>query len=394
MARRIPVETQFGSDSFLDIVANIVGILIILIVVAGVRVSRAPLLSIDAEQTGLVRSDESVERIITLWSPTADTDDEPLVADVFVEPPPVIVKVEEPVAPFVAPPEETFPAVPEPTITRELAQELNSLKKQIEDVQQQIKDAEDESRKLERSAEAERQSVTEQSQKLNELTAELKAQREQLELLTSENGRSQILVNQLHERLENIEAQTPETNTLAHRLNPVGRMVKGNEVHFRLANGKVSYVPVDQLVELVKKQVDRRKDILLRQPRFQASVGPVDGYMMEFLVQRESGGLFDNARYGAGVYRFGVTDWEIRPTSSVQEESLEQALDSKSQFRRAVLSHGTSATITFWVYPDSFDLHKELKEFLQTAGFWVASRPLPAGVPIAGSPNGSSSVAQ
>ena len=35
-------ELQVGNDSFLDIVANIVGILIILIVVAGVRVSRAP----------------------------------------------------------------------------------------------------------------------------------------------------------------------------------------------------------------------------------------------------------------------------------------------------------------------------------------------------------------
>ena len=34
----------FGSDSFLDVVANIVGILIILIVVVGVRVARAPAL--------------------------------------------------------------------------------------------------------------------------------------------------------------------------------------------------------------------------------------------------------------------------------------------------------------------------------------------------------------
>ena len=35
-------DQAFGSDSFLDVVANVVGILIILLVVVGVRVSRAP----------------------------------------------------------------------------------------------------------------------------------------------------------------------------------------------------------------------------------------------------------------------------------------------------------------------------------------------------------------
>ncbi|MCA8999728.1 MAG: hypothetical protein KDA80_22215, partial [Planctomycetaceae bacterium] len=45
MARRTDHQPEFGSDSFLDIVANIVGILIILIVVAGVRVAQAPVLS-------------------------------------------------------------------------------------------------------------------------------------------------------------------------------------------------------------------------------------------------------------------------------------------------------------------------------------------------------------
>jgi hypothetical protein len=48
---RVP-DTEFGSDSFLDIVANVVGILIILIVVAGVRVSRAPVVLSTAAASG------------------------------------------------------------------------------------------------------------------------------------------------------------------------------------------------------------------------------------------------------------------------------------------------------------------------------------------------------
>lgn len=389
MARRPQEETQFGSDSFLDIVANIVGILIILIVVAGVRLSRAPLLSIEP-----VRNEEPAERLISLWSNTPDDDDEPVLASVYVAPPPIVHEETVPIEPFIAPSEAAFPPVPEVAIAEDLKQTFATLQEQSQQLGRQIEETEAQKAELSKSALSEKQAAEAFVEKLNALAAELTSQQQQVALIAEENERSQALVNELHERLAEVEAQQPETNTLAHRLNPVGRVVKGNEVHFRLSNGRISYVPIDQLVELVKKQVDRRKDILLKQSRFQASVGPVDGYMMEFLVQRESGGLFDTARYGAGVYRFGVTDWEIRPTTSVRDESLEEALESRSQFRRAILSQGTTATITFWVYPDSFELHKELKEFLQTSGLWVASRPLPVGVPIAGSPNGSSSVAQ
>ncbi len=42
MAREKHDDIEFGSDSFLDVVANIVGILIILIVVAGIKAGATP----------------------------------------------------------------------------------------------------------------------------------------------------------------------------------------------------------------------------------------------------------------------------------------------------------------------------------------------------------------
>ena len=43
MSRRKPrEEMEFGSDSFLDVVANVVGILIILMVLAGILAKTAP----------------------------------------------------------------------------------------------------------------------------------------------------------------------------------------------------------------------------------------------------------------------------------------------------------------------------------------------------------------
>ena len=50
MSRRKPrEEMEFGSDSFLDVVANVVGILIILMVLAGIRAKTAPVV-LDEEQ--------------------------------------------------------------------------------------------------------------------------------------------------------------------------------------------------------------------------------------------------------------------------------------------------------------------------------------------------------
>ena len=49
--RKSSGDQEFGSDSFLDIIANIVGILIILIVVAGMKVARQPTLLSDIAST-------------------------------------------------------------------------------------------------------------------------------------------------------------------------------------------------------------------------------------------------------------------------------------------------------------------------------------------------------
>jgi hypothetical protein len=50
--------------------------------------------------------------------------------------------------------------------------------------------------------------------------------------------------------------------------------------------------------------------------------------------------------------------------------------------------------VTFWVYPDSFELYSRLRDELVSSGFSVAGRPLPEGMTIRGSPMGSVSAAQ
>jgi hypothetical protein len=138
----------------------------------------------------------------------------------------------------------------------------------------------------------------------------------------------------------------------------------------------------------------RHRDAVIKLERYQGTVGPVDGYRMEYLVERQALGLIDELKNGPGTVRFGVSRWALQPDKDLLEETETQALRPESRFVKALKKAGPRTTLTFWVYPDSFELHRALQEAAHESGFDVAARPLPAGVPITGSPSGARSFAQ
>src|SRR5262249_22916712 len=96
-----------------------------------------------------------------------------------------------------------------------------------------------------------------------------------------------------------------------------------------------------------------------------------------------------------GAYRYGVSSWVAEPVSAVRGETLEQALSTASAFRKLTDNLDPQQTvITLWVYPDSFDLYRHLRDYLYGKDFVVAGRPLPDGVPIASSRRGTMSRGQ
>jgi len=94
------------------------------------------------------------------------------------------------------------------------------------------------------------------------------------------------------------------------------------------------------------------------------------------------------------VSGWGVTKWEIDRSDDAYAENQEMALQVQSRFYQALSGIGTGSTITLWVYPDSFELYRSLQKHAHSLGYQVAGRPLPFGVPIAGSPAGTRSAGQ
>lgn len=380
--RRGQDETAFGSDSFLDIVANVVGILIILIVIAGLKVSRAPVVLPPEDAPPVAVADDEQE-------PVPPRPPEPLVvlAPAEAAAPPHSATL--PVAP---PPPPAPSAVPPPELVRRAAElrallvgltsDLEAARQRQSELEQESADARTQLADLQQSLAADEQDRAAAEQRAD-------AARELLRTARHELARQQDAV-----RSAAAAAASAETEIVTHRVTPISKEVTGREVHFRLAGGRVSVAPLDALANELKSRIERNRETLLRLSRYDGSIGPVEGYKMHYVIERQPVSVIDELRYGQQIIRMGLSFYELEPLPELVSESAEEALRPGSRFRRELDRSGNDATVTFWVYPDSFDLHRALLDHVHSAGFDAAVRPLPIGVPIAGSPHGSRSMAQ
>jgi hypothetical protein len=115
---------------------------------------------------------------------------------------------------------------------------------------------------------------------------------------------------------------------------------------------------------------------------------------LRYVIERERSPL-DGDTPAPGGFRYGLSGWEVEPLTADRGETLQQALKDKSEFRQ--LTDGLDANlsvVTFWVYPDSFELFRHLRDHLYEHNLDIAGRPLPVGAPIAASKNGTASRGQ
>ncbi len=375
-------ELEFGSDSFLDIIANIVGILIILIVVAGVKVSRAPL---NPPPTPVVKqTNESAD--VTPQVATRPVED---VADVIAAAPePAESAPSHPVAGIDVPAE---PEQPTELIAQadRISHEIETLRNVGDKLSSQL--AELSSPELRRTIAEKEEELRAKSEKEARLLANLtgQLQRDIVDLKTRQGE----LLN-LQFEVERLAHQPPPLKTLEHRITPLSQSVVGREHHFRLSEGKISAVPLDELISLLKNQVQEHLSWIMKHNEHRGVVGPIDGYRMQFVVAREEMTILDEVAYGGAGARVGLQKWELVPAESLVAETADEALQRGSRFEQAVRRIEPGGTVTLWVYPDSFGIYREVQRAMHASGLYVAGRPLPFGIPIAGSPNGTRSSRQ
>ncbi len=205
---------------------------------------------------------------------------------------------------------------------------------------------------------------------------------------------AQAELKQLAAARSRLEKSPEPVVAIDHLPTPMARTVFGEELHFRLKAGRLSVVPIERLFQEFTREAQRmfssKKD-----GEKQASVGPVQGYIAHIELTKSSGLQNDNGRVGMGS-RIELDSITFEPLQEPHGETMETILARNgSQLDIALAGRNPDrTTITVWVYPDSFADFRRLKEHLYSRGYATAARPLESQEKITASPHGSRSQAQ
>ncbi|NMC20117.1 MAG: hypothetical protein GYA33_06810 [Thermogutta sp.] len=333
-------ELTAGYDSFLDIVTNIVGILIILVMVVGVRASKLPPASPPTENLP-ERYARDIEEL------------------------------------------------------RRQKDAVESLRTDVLRIHEAIRQVE-----LDRAArEFERRNlaglVAQLGKAIQERAAQASERERELMNLQTQLARSRSRADQLRRELEaSASINTDSVVTLVNYPTPLSVPADGEELHFQIRNGRVAHIPLDRLLKELVADAKQKIYRLLEVPEVSGTVGPLGGYRLQYVLARRNVRIEDPGGDGVQGAMVQLRRWVLQPVADVGDPA-EKALDDTSEFRRRLAGYQPEKTIvTIWCYPDGFADFRRLRDYLHQEGFSVAGRPLPDGYPITGSPNGSKSAAQ
>lgn len=236
---------------------------------------------------------------------------------------------------------------------------------------------------------------------INLLQEEIKKKRQDLstedqqnQQLATEAEKLKAELNSIVSKTESLASSEVKTGVIEHLPTPIAKTVFGEELHFRLLGGKIVHVPLNDLVLEMKSEWKVKAKKLLQAPSTIETVGPVDNFRLQYkLILKEQVQNTEN-----GIVRSTIPSLErfiLLPTKEGLGEPVDEALQPGSQFARRIQSlDPNDVTISIWVYPDSFGQFPRLKKVLYEKGFLCAGWPLPENQPISGSPNGFRTAAQ
>ena len=325
-----------GHDSFLDVVANMVGILIILVMVVGVRVKNAPVVA--AIASGETRAQTELGKELAI--------EQSLRRDVLQA-------------------ADEIRNLQSETLVR--ARQRHALATAVAAGEHQI--------------EARRGKMDAELQRDFDLKRSLSESRSHLDQLEHQRAHAQT---------------APADPILVESYpTPLSQTVDGREAHFQLRGGRIAPIPLDELVDRLKADARRQKYKLLDLPELTDTIGPLGGFRLKYTFRRHDISPEMAVISGQTGSYARLERWTLIPVSSQLGEPVEVALAEGSELRRTLSKfHPNRDTVTIWTYPDSFAAFRQIKKELYRLGFSAAARPLPHGIPISGSPKGSKSAAE
>jgi hypothetical protein len=335
MPRRVRETTDaVNSDSFLDIVASVVSIMIIMVVMEGSRIKNAPV-------TAAIQGDEMTAELEKTL-----TDEQTMKDDIYKE-------VES---------------------VKQLKIEAGKRRMQRDVLATAVS-------ALEQKVESHRHQLDDQKRQRFDVARNLADERTELDQLVKARQQAET-------------AEGPPVVVESYPT-PISRMVDTNEAHFQLSAGAIIHIPMDELLRQFKEDAKRKVYKLADSTELTETLGPIDGFRMKYTLERHDITPEEARSTGRMGSYVQLKRWSLIPVDEGLGEPVNEALSEGSAFRGALakLRPGRD-TITIWIYQDSFAAFREIRKAMYQMGFTIAARPMPNGQLISGSPDGSKSAAQ
>lgn len=225
MARHSDDEPETGNDSFLDVVINIVGILIILVMVVGERAKSAYL----KEETPEVN-------------------------------------------------EQLVAAQGEAT---RLENDVHELSSRMAQVQAELQAKMHERGQLhtlvsaiEKELESRRQKLDADAQARYAIDRELALARDELARLEGQRAMAE-------------KAAEVKTIKIESYPTPIGKTVDGDEMHVQLLHGRLAVLPYDLLMDRLRGELRSVANRMGQQPELIETLGPIEGFRMRYVLQKQ-----------------------------------------------------------------------------------------------------------
>jgi hypothetical protein len=354
MRRRRPHrEIPFSFDSFLDVVANVVGIIIRLILVVWVGA-------------------RSYSSLVHVQAPTAARPSGPKKPSTITDP-----------------------------LQNDLAQhrqELAALQARLLEQLRLLGQRRTEHQATQAEWVSSEEAAQAQEQLQTELQTAVRKQQAAGHTVALSLGELRQECDRLRKQIHELE-KLPRVRRTLHYHTPVSAPVDSEELMFECRHGRVTFIDVATLLAEVRRDLEDKGKQLTSRWEVEGVAGPVGAFRLQYSVQRQRG-LFDALGGDAppasgGAYRYGLNEWHLEPVTSARGETETAALAEASDFRQVVdLVDPKQTVVTMWVYPDSFALYRRLRDYLYDRDIVVAGRPLPEGMSISCSRQGSRSRGQ
>lgn len=351
--KRIPeIQEDSAQDSFLDVIANLVGVIIILVMLVGSKATRDVM-----QAAGIKMPDVASSPIQTSEDPSGVALQE---------------KVEQSRADAIHARKEL-----EEVATRlvKMRQESGEFDAQRVTLAMHRKLIEEDIAKRRNSLDADKQREFDVQRRIGE--AQLKL-----------DGLTQQQMGLLSGPETTVELESMPT--------PLAREIGEDALHLRVKNGLISVVPVAELLAEAESHLGDLARRMQSSDQVVETFGPIGGYRVRVQVTRQTDpGSVTGPRAGQIQRTYIEPLIEVLPTSeTIGQDAKSSLMPGGAVYAYLEAHRRQSPAVVVWMYTDSFGDFQIVKKTLWDMGFSLATRPLPPGSDIGFSPHGTKAAAQ